>query len=355
MIKEYGYEYNSTLDEQLWERTHMRSADDKLGGAVCLRSGRDALKVIARENRGNNVLLPSLCCDSMIVPFEMYDCKTSFYGLKTDLSADEVDVCNQIEKFGGNAVLLVSDYFGREMFAEHFLEKLKDLYPKLVLVKDITHTFLNECKKDLCDYTVASIRKWARIPDGGLLWINNSSCANDLSEDLSFFEKRLKAQCLRTDFFENGNNDTKVLYRKMFIELSEMLDSGKEPVKMSAYAYEQIQNIDWLQIKHTRKTNAKALIDIFSKEKKIKLIQPEIQKSNLYVPFVTENRDSVQRKLAEKGIFTTVIWPLREEQTQKCSVTRKIGESMLAAPCDQRYTQEDMRYIGEQIVRTVNE
>ena len=44
MIKEYGYEYDAVLNDAVFEKTHWRTTNKKLDGALCLRSGRDALK-----------------------------------------------------------------------------------------------------------------------------------------------------------------------------------------------------------------------------------------------------------------------------------------------------------------------
>ena len=50
MVKEYGYEYNATINTELFSRVGWSGMDEKLWGAYSLRSGRDALKVIAREH-----------------------------------------------------------------------------------------------------------------------------------------------------------------------------------------------------------------------------------------------------------------------------------------------------------------
>ena len=49
MIREYGYEYDAFVKEELWKKTKGAVTHDCLWGALCLRSGRDALKTIARE------------------------------------------------------------------------------------------------------------------------------------------------------------------------------------------------------------------------------------------------------------------------------------------------------------------
>ena len=79
MIQEYGYEYDAVLQKPIWELTAGRTTKDKLWGAFCLRSGRDALKAIAREYTPRNVFLPALSCDSMIFPFELYGHKIRYY------------------------------------------------------------------------------------------------------------------------------------------------------------------------------------------------------------------------------------------------------------------------------------
>ena len=62
-------------------------------------------------------------------------------------------------------------------------------------------------------------------------------------------------------------------------------------------------------------------------------------------------RDEVQKKLSERGIFCTIIWPLTDKQKALCDVARFTEENMLAAPCDQRYSVDDIEFIGKEIVR----
>ena len=77
--------------------------------------------------------------------------------------------------------------------------------------------------------------------------------------------------------------------------------------------------------------------------------------SDLYVSFTVLNRDEVQRRLSAEGIFNTIIWPLSEQQKEACKVAKYTEENMLAAPCDQRYTVEDMKTIGAEIVRVIDD
>lgn len=355
MVKEYGYEYNATINENIFSQVKWQSTDEALWGAYCLRSGRDALKVIAREYPNAVAYLPALCCDSMITPFEQYGCKIVFYPLIGNITVDFQTLIKLLAFSNEQGILLFYDYFGIPMFADSQLEELKSKFNNLIYVKDITHNLFS-CKRleQKVDYMVASLRKWTNIPDGGLLWTNcelHNSCFCDES---NFAERRLLAQCLRTEYFETGEECIKDRYRRMFSEASSLLDD-ENPVKMTRYSFELANRTNWEEINVLRKRNAHVLCDLFSKCSAISLLNNKSENDNLYVPITIKSRDDKQSSLSKKGIFNTIIWPLRKEQKIACKTSRYICEHMLAVPCDQRYTEEDMYYIGTEIVRTINE
>jgi len=360
MIKEYGYEYNALVKEELLSKTQWKSTNKTLWGALCLRSGRDALKVIARAHSGLKVYLPSLCCDSMITPFEMYNCKIEFYPLTETLSVDFCKLQKKLECSFEKAVLLFYDYFGIPMFSDTQLKEIKVKYKNLVLVRDITHNLLSYNRENLNtieDYTIASLRKWTNIPDGGLLWTNREVNQSDaeLYESPTFAMQRLEAQRLRTVFFETGNEEIKKHYREMFSYVSSLLDADNFPVKMTEYSFQISANTDWEQIKNIRKENADILYRIFDSSIETKLINCDKNQSNLYVPIIVNNRDRIQARLSQQGIFNTVIWPLRDIQMKCCKNANYVCTHMLAVPCDQRYSKEEMTYIGKEIARTIHE
>lgn len=345
MIREFGYEYDASLQKNLWNTTEGQFTDEKLLGAYCLRSGRDALKAIARETTPCAVYLPALSCDSMFQPFEQYGHQVCFYELNEDYSV-QLDHLRPKEQ---RAFFLYLDYFGQPAINDTALKALRTEHPNLIFIEDRTHNLFWERKSDFQpDYTVASLRKWLAVPDGGLLW---GRIQKPLNEDASFYTTRLKAQCMRHEFQQNGDESIKTEYRKIFSTVSDLMDHD-EPCKMSAYSYNLASNADLSAIKATRKKNAETLSSILSSCGHIKLIE---NAGGLYVPFFIQNRDEIQRRLSAMGIFNTIIWPLTEKQKEACSVARRTVDHMLAAPCDQRYTEEDMAYIGKEIIRVVCE
>lgn len=353
MIKEYGYEYDAVLDEELYQRTKNKVAYNDFMGAICLRSGRDALKAVAREFQSTTVLMPALACDSMIVPFEMYGHKVKYYRLNRDYSINFEFLCSLIPNDNEIMLFLYMDYFGNRAISNEELNKLKTRYPLLIFIEDRTHNILVESSYTFKpDYVVASIRKWINIPDGGLLWTNRKYKNCIYSRDLTFFETRLKAQCMRNKFLQVGNEALKSEYRKIFSTVSKVIDEEALPGLMSEYSYEILQRTNLKSISKIRHRNAKILI---SELKDFEFVQNKIGLGDVYVAVLLKNRNEVQKKLASMGIFCTIIWPLSAAQKETCEVAKYTEENILTIYCDQRYTSEDMKYVATCIRRVCDE
>lgn len=349
MIKEFGYEYDATLNKELWNKCRGKVTHEKLWDAICLRSGRDTLKTIAREYKPTTVFMPALACDSMVFPFEMYGHNVTYYKLKEDYTVD-IAYLNTVINDG---IFLYMDYFGVRSISDENLEKLRIKYPKLIFVEDRTHNLIWD--RDSCfqpDYIMASLRKWVNVPDGGLLWTKQKLINQQFGEDVRFSEKRLEAQCMRNKYFLSGDEKLKNEYRQIFSTVSEIMDEDRCPVRMTDYAYNIAKSIDWTEIRIQRQENARCLINILQNAG-VQFIQNNTGISDLYVAFNVGDRNIIQTRLSAKGIFNTVIWPLNDEQKSVCEIAKYTEEHMLAAPCDQRYSVKDMEYIGNEIVKVI--
>ena len=345
MVKEYGYEYDAVLNEEIWKATEGKVTDQKLMGAYCLRSGRDTLKAIAREYEPCVALLPALACDSMVHPFELYGHKIRYYKLNEDYSID----LKSLQIGDGIHFFLYADYFGRLAIQEEELEKLRE-NGNIIFIEDRTHNLIWERRYNFQpDYIIASLRKWLSIPDGGLLW---GEITKPLGKDTTFSTTRLKAQCMRHDFLACGDERIKAEYRRIFSTVSNLMEND-EPSAMSAYSYSLAKDTDWDWVRKVRRKNAEELIKILSTSSHITFIQNTPGQSDLYVPFTVHKRDEVQERLSAVGIFNTIIWPLSDQQKKVCRVAKYTEENMLAASCDQRYSTDDMKYIGTEIVRVI--
>lgn len=353
IVREYGYEYDATIDEDIMNRVGGKSTHETFMGATAFRCGRDALKAIAQRYKNAVALIPALACDSMFTPFEMNGHEVRFYPYDEAFHIQIEPLQALIDE--RSTLFLYMDYFGNKAIDDDELEQLQKAYPQMVFVEDRTHNLLIEKNRAFVpDYTVASLRKWINIPDGGLLWCHGSEQQSEIDEDTNFSEKRLYAQCLRNEYFHTGNEEIKKQYRSIFSHLDGLIDT-KEPYRMSAYAMELAKRADWGRVKDQRRKNAEVLIQRLKNNQHVKFVQPNAGQSDLYVELLVERRDEIQSRLSAKGVFCTIIWPLCDRQRKACAWSKYVEEHMLAAPCDQRYDESDMIYIAAEINRVVNE
>lgn len=353
-VTEYGSEFD-------WDSSSAYINDDinshylKSTSAYRFRSGRDALKAVAKQyiRTHNRVLLPVLCCESMVTPFSMNGYQVDFYRLNKNLTADIDDLT---EKMSDSTLLVYISYFGIDPFDKAFLERLKKMYPKAKLVEDKTHTpLLNDYSKGfMADVTVISIRKWLAIADGGLVFSNDEFEA-DVQSDYRFSDLRKTAMKKKSEFLQSGKEELKNEFRMLLGEAGDLLDTSPEPYGMTEASCKQLSEVDYEKIFEQRvknvltlKSGLKTLVD----EEKLALLTSAPEKSTLYFPVLVKNRDGLQKTLAEKSVFCPVIWPVPEQAKGICANSEYVAENMLAIPCDQRYTQEDMFEIIE-IIKTV--
>ena len=86
---------------------------------------------------------------------------------------------------------------------------------------------------------------------------------------------------------------------------------------------------------------------------RLRFLSEHPEESTLYFPVYIENRGGIQRAVAQHGVYCPVIWPEPEAARGVCEVSRYVTEHMLALPCDQRYTPEDMDFIADTLTEAL--
>ena len=94
MVKEYGSDFS--LDE-IPKGVPNLCLDSPY--TVYLRSGRECLKYVGLqiESEVNRILMPALCCRSMVKAFTDIGFKVDFYRLEKDLTVDRTSLLEIME------------------------------------------------------------------------------------------------------------------------------------------------------------------------------------------------------------------------------------------------------------------
>ena len=195
---------------------------------------------------------------------------------------------------------------------------------------------------------MASIRKWAALPEGGIL--KTAAALPRAGADGRFGALRRQAMEEKGLYLENGDAELKQDFLAKFHEAEALLDESGEPVAMSMENRVYLENIDFALVLAARRRNAAVLeqaLAALADAGKLRPLCKSGTTAGLYYPILLENRDAVQQALARRNIYCPVIWPIPAQAEGICETCEATAAHILALPCDQRYTEQDMATIAE--------
>jgi len=352
-LMEYGSEFDLDSSKQF-----MSSEPSGLGitDAVYYRSGRDTLKALSdmAGEKYSRVLLPALCCESMILPFKLKGKKVDFYKLNSDFTGDENDVLGKL--FPGT-IFLYMRYFGIVPFSDKFLSSVKRNHSDILLAEDRTHDIIIPRENELFDPDVmlASVRKWSYLPDGCIL--RSRIPLTPSSTDSRFGDIRRAAMEKKSHYLECWQTEMKKEFLHELSEASDILDESPVTVAITPEYYSVLEHTDFTKILERRGANVAILyehIKPLENEGKLRLLSDSPENSTLYFCILIENRGEVQMSMAQRNVYCPVIWPMPDECRGVCENAQYAVDHMLALPCDQRYDEEDMEYIASCLREVLN-
>ncbi|MCR4834213.1 MAG: hypothetical protein K5900_11595 [Butyrivibrio sp.] len=359
------------------------------------RKGNDSFEKI--------VYMPALSCDSMVEPFRMHGYKVVFYKLEKNLKIAKeslLDIDQHKASFA--PVILTMNLFS--MADQRDVNKaIKTAYPQAIIVEDITHILLTPDHYDLenADYQIGSIRKWFGLADGAVVLTGDKEfLATAKKGETSFTTMRTQAMTEKTAYIENPDQELKAHFRGLLSDADDALDNGLTIYEISEQSYSDIQHAPVKEMMERRSENYHHLYKNFEEiltsmscdadackqagsleeisftakggvsSEKADLDCETLNKAESQAPFymlpeapadvtpfmlpilVNErvvgcSRDEFERKLAQKGVYAPVLWPIEEEAARTCAVSKDFSEHMLGFWIDHRYTTEHMDYVAE--------
>lgn len=276
--------------------------------------------------------VPIYTCETVLAPFIKAGYSLKFYEIDRNLhSVFDPDVLDEI------SVLSLCGYYGFCNYDRPFVRECKQR--GIAVFEDVTHSVFSADGIDpLCDYAAGSFRKWMGVPCGGFAM---KAHGHFLPKLLPPHPEHLS---LRIRTINEPGND---LFWKGEMLLRQIFDSYASD-EDSEY---KLRHADFHEISQKRRKNYQAILDgIRSDLNGIHIIFPELNGSTVPSHFAVfaENRDALQHHLSDKNIRSTVYWPVGPMVDLNGHETAKyIYDHILAIPCDQRYSPEDMVRISE--------
>ena len=349
-MKEIGSEY-SLINEptNYYFRDYIKNSEN----CRFFRSGRDGLKYIAKEYKtkihNNIVLIPSYSCESMYNPFRYFDWKIIFYKLYKNLEPDLEDLTLKLKEYTPHAVL-VMDYFGVTNI-DDAIDLINAFSREILIIEDVTHKIFDIKINEKVHFYVGSIRKWLGIVDGAFVLSYKDNClplpAVTFNET-PFVTLRERALDLKFQYLHCGDKNMQDKFRTLLREAEIYIDLDVNFYGMSEKTKDYLQSVCVDSILHARKKNYEALRKMLEINSLINFLSSG-GRNNITVPFslpiLIRNRDDIQKKLSDRGIYAPLLWPLKDTMRQ-CNNSAKMERMMLSLPIDQRYDYFDMEFMA---------
>ena len=351
-MREYGSEHPAVLLPDGYF-----SSFEQYGKCTWLRSGREALYLVSLTERSDHetptILVPAYSCHSMVDPFVKAGWRVFYYPLNPDLTV-HIDCLRQLLITLQPDAVLTMNYFGSAPTIEA-ADCIKENIKWCLIIEDFSHcTFsFDKIFNPKVDYYVSSIRKSIGVCDGGVVVSNRRIEKKYIKfEHTDFSGKRYDNQLLKGKYSFSKDSAQKAEFYPSLRQQESELDNFTAIFLISSTGMNILQGINGASIRYARQKNMEHMLALLDgKVKTIPGIERCVKGAPFSMPILVEDRDAVQSKLAEKGVYAPVLWPISEEARKACPISARMADKMLSIPIDQRYDWDDI----EDIARIVNE
>lgn len=318
---------------------YLRSFDKQL-----FDSGRSALLALLMDLNTHKVLLPNYICESVRESF--INSNVVYYNIDSEFKIDWEDLLKKCND--NNFDILYLYFFNGYIDVNYDFDKLKKIKreKKFIIIEDTTHSIFSN-KRIIGDYCICSLRKWFPIADGGILYSKNN-LNKKIFELNSWAQKKEKAMIDKAAYLRCKQIDKKSFFN-ILRESEKCLDEQDMPFNISNGSYDILKKININDIICRRKNNLNILRNLL-KSYNIKVFAVDgINQVPIFCPIKSRMRDELKDYLIINHIYCPTHWPLYDElKIYEVALNNSIEE--LTIPIDQRYSEEDMRYIADKII-----
>jgi hypothetical protein len=224
-----------------------------------------------------------------------------------------------------------------------------------IAIEDHSHDLLAPWALESgADYAIASLRKTLPLPDGGVVWsprdLGVPTESPITGQHASSALLRLSAMVLKRDYLR-GEMVSKPAFRAMSIEGERTMASGP-PSGISTFSRERLRTVPAEKWRFRRARNLDALRARLSMVGGFEILDLPHALTLLFGD--TEARDRVRMRLIDAAIYPVVLWPLDDQAVDGIPAEHvELSRRILAIPCDQRYSIEDMDRVASAVERAV--
>ena len=314
-------------------------------------SGRCALYAClldcANASRPKLAYVPAYTCETVLSSYEKAGYALRFY----DVDQEELKPIFKYEDLADVSVLNLCGYYGFSRYDKAFLEVCRQR--EITIIQDTTHSlFSQDGHYPNADYYAGSVRKWLGIASGGVAVKKKGSFSvQPLKADEEHLMGRYKAMEYQKLANKSGNDTYAEQASSIFWEtemrLRHMFDAFAGDEKSQAI----LNSLDPTHMIEKRRENYQTVLNALTPSPQCQPIFKSLDEATCpsHFTFYSEDRQRAQQQLERQSIKSTVYWPLPPMLTNKEQFPHAswIYDHVMSIQIDQRYSKEDMEYLGK--------
>jgi dTDP-4-amino-4,6-dideoxygalactose transaminase len=324
---------------------------EQLGDSVQFyMSGRCALYAclldIAPRCQTKIAYVPAYSCETVLNSYLRAGYSLLFY----DIASLDLEPIFDEAVLKSISVINICGYYGFSRYNQDFILRCKQ--QGIVIIQDTTHSlFSSDGHSPLADYYAGSLRKWLGVACGGIAIKKNGVFLHEpLPFDSEHVEGRYEAMAYSREAVKTGQSLFEQKAMDVFWKTEYRLRSMFDRFGSDQASIDIIDHLEWDEIVLIRRQNYQTILDFPLKSEACCPVFPQLDAVSCpsHFAFYSADRACVQKKLIEKGIRSTIYWPLPPmlEPSDQYSESLWIYEHILSVQIDQRYSCEDMQYLG---------
>jgi len=288
---------------------------------IRLNLGRNALAYLIQNKGIKKIYMPYYVCESVVYACRRENCEIEFYHITDKL----MPILDKVPK--ENEFVYIINYFSQ--LSERIIKKLKEIYKQIIL--DNAHAFFQRPIEGI--NTIYTCRKFFGVPDGAYL-------ATDIEK------KYPQDNSMNRIIHLLGRHATTASdYFDCFKKCEKSFE--KEAIKeMSHLTKTVLKSINYEKVAQKRMLNFRCLHNLLRNHNNLELNETEVPYG---YPLYIENGSELRSRLIADKIYVPCLWPEILEMPST-SIEYKIANNMIVLPCDQRYGEEEMKFIVDRVM-----
>ena len=295
--------------------------------AIALNCGRNALAYLIVSKEIKRIALPYFICNSVIEVCQKYGTDIRYYHIGMDFCPINIEV-------DSDEWLYLVNYYGQ--VSDETITTLDQRFKHVIV--DNSQNYFAKPLEGLD--TLYTCRKYFGVADGAFLY-TDAKLNSNLPMDESFERMRFvlgRYERPASEFYSDAAANNAFF--------------KDEPIKqMSRLTRNLLHAIDYEYVKQKRTSNFSILLNELNSSNELSV--KAVSGAFMY-PYMTEESDTIKKRLLEKKIYIPTLWPnVVNELPQEWNEWR-LAKNILPIPCDQRYSEEDMQIIVQEVQKCID-